>query len=301
MDEKQAQAFLAVARLRSFSAAAQSLSLTLAAVSMRIRALETRLGQALLIRGKQVVLTRAGQALLAHLMRVKAMEADLLADLQASEAQPAQWRSLVVAVNGDSLSSWFMPAVEATLQRYRILLDIIMEDQDHTLALLKAGEVSGCVTALSRPLRGCVAVPLGRARYRCVASAANVALLRGNAGKVTRGRLAQLPAIIFNRKDGLQDAFLRQQFGSRPIDYPRHFVPSTEAYERAIERGWGWGMVSEPQLALRCNHQPELVDVIDGAFLDVALYWHHWEYEPPTSQRLTRAVIEAARCTLLQP
>ena len=64
MDIDALKAFVAVAKQRSFSAAAQSLYLTQPAVSKRIAALEQDLNHALFDRlGKEVVLTEAGVAL----------------------------------------------------------------------------------------------------------------------------------------------------------------------------------------------------------------------------------------------
>src|SRR5690606_7552129 len=125
----------AVVEHGGFGPAAQALSLTLSAVSLRIKALEDQMGQRLLVRGKVVRTTAAGQALLAHVKQVRMMEADLLSGLQdggAGAGGRQAWQSLAVAVNADSLASWFLPGVAPLLKRHRLLLDILIEDQDHT-------------------------------------------------------------------------------------------------------------------------------------------------------------------------
>lgn len=301
IDQRQAEAFLAIAQHRSFSAAAQQLCISLAAVSLRMRAMETALGQRLLVRGKQVRMTPAGQVVLTHLKQVQLMQADVMSQLAAGSGGVSSWRSVSVAVNADSLATWFLPGVQEALQRHQLVLDIVMDDQDFTHAALKSGDVSGCVSTLAEPLRGCLAQPLGLMRYHCVANAQVVRALRHKpSAQVTRKSMRQVPAIIFNRKDGLQDAFLRSHFGpDMSGQYPTHFIPSTEAYEMAIELGWGWGMVSSQQLAKRAASRPVLLDVMDQAVLDVPLYWHHWEREAPAVQRLTQAVVDAARQALL--
>lgn len=301
IDQRQAEAFLAIAEHRSFAGAAEQLCISLAAVSLRIRAMEAALGQRLVVRGKHAHMTAAGQVVLAHLKQVQLMQADVLAQLAAGSGGASQWRSLAVAVNADSLATWFLPGVQAAMQRHQLVLDIAMDDQDFTHAALKSGDVSGCVSTLAEPLRGCVAQPLGMMRYHAVANAQVVqALRRGPSGRLTRQSVRQVPAIIFNRKDGLQEAFLRQQLGPGVgHDYPKHFIPSTEAYDAAIEQGWGWGMVSSLQLAKRSAERPVLLDLVEHAVLDVPLYWHHWEREAPAAQRLSTAVVEAARQVLL--
>lgn len=291
LDARQLEALAAVVEHRGFGPAAQALSLTLAAVSLRIKALEDALGQRLLVRGKQVRATPAGQALLAHVKQVRLMEADLLGGLQGSEARGGvRWQSLSVAINADSVASWFLPGVAPVLQRHRLLLEILIDDQDHTHDALKSGDVIGCVTTLAEPMRGCVAEPLGVMRYRCVAAPAVAQRCRTPAGAVSPHKLLSHPAIIFNRKDALQDAFLAQHFGLKQPNYPRHFAPAVEAFETAIELGLGWGMVPEQHLASR----PSLQEVLPGATVDVALYWQHWAREAPSAQRLTQAVKAAA-------
>lgn len=292
LDAKQLQALAAVVEHGGFGSAAQSLSLSLAAVSLRIKSLEEQLGQRLLVRGKTVKATAAGQALLAHVKQVQLMEADLLAGLQGGDAQRgARWQNLSVAINADSVASWFLPGVAPLLQRHRLLLEIMIDDQDHTHDALKSGDVIGCVTTLAQPMRGCIAEPLGVMRYRCVAAPAVAQRCRTPRGAVSPHRLLSHPAIIFNRKDALQDAFLLQHFGLKQPHYPRHFAPAVDAFERAIELGLGWGMVPEQHLQGR----PGLVEILPDATVDVTLYWQHWAREPLSAQRLTASVKQAAR------
>ena len=287
------EALAAVVEHGGFGPAAQSLSITLAAVSLRIKSLEDTLGQRLLVRGKQVRATPAGQALLAHVKQVRLMEADLLDGLQggAPVQGKVRWQSLSVAINADSVAGWFLPGVAALLQRHHLLMDIMIDDQDHTHAALKSGDVLGCVTTLSTAMRGCVAEPLGVMRYHCMAAPSVVQRCRTPRGAVSLHRLLAQPAIIFNRKDALQDAFLEQHFGLRQPRYPRHFAPAVEAFETAVELGLGWGMVPEQHLPKR----PQLQEILPGATVDVALYWQHWAHESPSAQRLTAAVKAAAR------
>jgi LysR family transcriptional regulator (chromosome initiation inhibitor) len=292
LDARQLEALNAVIEHGGFGPAAQALHLTLAAVSLRIRGLEEHLGQRLLVRGKSVRATAAGQALLAHVKQVRSMEADLLASLQGQHSGGAKrWQTLGVAINADSVAGWFLPGVAPLLKRHKLLLDILIDDQDHTHDALKSGDVMGCVTTLASALRGCVAEPLGVMRYRCVAAADMAARCRTASGAVSVHRLLAQPAIIFNRKDALQDTFLAQHFELKQPEYPRHFAPSVEAFETALALGLGWGMVPEQHLKQR----PELEEVLPGAAVDVTLYWQHWARESPSAQRLTAAVKAAAR------
>ena len=300
LDARQLDALAAVAEQGSFLAAAKSLNVTLAAVSLRIKSLEQALGQRLLVRGKSVRATAAGQALLTHVRQVRLMESDLLKSLnRGGGGGEDPWQTLSVAINADSMATWFLPGVAPLLAAHRLLVDIVIDDQDHTHDALKSGDVLGCVTTLAQPMRGCVAEPLGVMRYRCVGSAGLVASVQGEGGGLSVHRLLAQPAVIFNRKDGLQDAFLLQHFGLRQPAYPRHFAPAVDGFEKAIELGLGWGMVPDQQLALR-QGMPELKELLPGASVDVTLYWQHWEREAPSARRLTEAVKAAAAQYLIQ-
>ena len=295
LDPRQLEALAAVIEGGSFGAAAKALSLTLAAVSLRIKSLEAALGQRLLVRGKQVRATPAGQALVGHVRQLRLMEADLIAGLPGAEAGAAGMQSLSVAVNADSLASWFLPGVAPALQQHRLLLDVVVDDQDHTHDALTSGDVTGCVTTLARAMRGCVAEPLGIMRYRCVAAPS----LLAEWGSALPHRLLRSPAMIFNRKDALQDAWLAQHFNLHGALYPRHFVPAVDAFELALELGLGWGMVPDLLLQARAGRAP-LEEVVPGRPVDVVLYWQHWAREPLAAQRLTQAIKRAARECLLQ-
>ena len=298
LDARQLDALVAVVEHGSFGAAAKALSLTLAAVSLRIKSLEGAMGQRLLVRGKRVAATPAGQALLGHARQVRLMEADLVTGLRGSgPGQPLQ--TLSVAVNADSLTSWFLPGVADLLARHPLLLDVVIDDQDHTHDALKNGDVTGCVTTLATAMRGCVAEPLGLMRYRCMAAPALIAQWAPSGGAVAPHQLLSRPAVIFNRKDTLQDAFLAQHLNLKNALYPRHFVPAVDAFEQALVLGMGWGMV--PNLLLQARQdRAALAEVLPGCTVDVALYWQHWANEPVLAQRLTQAVKASAAARLLQ-
>lgn len=301
LDARQLDALAAVIEHGSFSAAAKALSLTLAAVSLRIKSLEAALGQRLLVRGKQLRATPAGLALLGHVRQLRLMEADLLAGLPGAASKSASLQSLSVAVNADSLSGWFLPGVAAALKQHHLLIDIAVDDQDHTHDLLKNGDVAGCVTTLAQAMRGCTAEPLGLMRYRCMAAPALLAQwgsVTETGGMALAQCLLRSPAVTFNRKDALQDVYLAQHFNLRDALYPRHVVPAVDGFERALALGMGWGMVPDWSLTERPPRNT-LQEVWADHPVDVMLYWQHWSREPLAAQHLTQAVKQAARERLL--
>jgi LysR family transcriptional regulator, chromosome initiation inhibitor len=296
LDPRQLNAFATTVAEGSLSRAAAVLGLTLAATSLRVKALEEHLGQRLLVRGKVARATPAGQKLLAHIQQLRLMESDLLQSLKPARSQ---WPQLAVAVNADSLVSWFLPGVQQSLQRHQITLDLLVDDQEHTLQWLQNGDVIGCVTTAPTELRGCVAEPLGRMRYHAVAAPALAAKLRAHKASEPAGAaLLKNPAIGFNRKDSLQDQFVAKLLGVQNAQYPRHHLPATDAYHLALLAGLGWGMeasIQSPQ-ALASG---ALELLFPEVFVDVPLYWQHWQREAPQAARLTAAVKAAARQALL--
>lgn len=169
IDPKQAAALLAVADTGSFEQAAVRLHVTASAVTQRVRALEASLGTPLVLRTRPCRPTVAGQRVLQHLRRVALLQADLQSTLATERESPI---SVTIALNSDSLGTWFLPALTSVLAGERILFELIVEDQDHTFALLESGMAVGCVTTEPKPMRGCLATPLGTMRYRLLAAAA---------------------------------------------------------------------------------------------------------------------------------
>jgi LysR family transcriptional regulator (chromosome initiation inhibitor) len=302
-DPKLIEALKAVANAGSFQGAAQTLNLSVAAVSLRIKSLEEQLGARVLVRGKTVRLTTSGQTLMAYMQRAQMLHDDVMSALQTGGTK--RWQTLSVAVNADSVSTWFLPGVAPLLIKSKLLIDITIDDQDHTHAALKSGEALGCVTTLARPMKGCVSEPLGQMRYRCLASPNLVESCRTPKGSVSIHKLLKQPAIIFNQKDALQDTFLLKYFGLQTPQYPKHYVPAIEAFSQAIELGLGWGML--PDLISQ-NNQPQgnvnaapakWVEVIPNAPIDITLYWQHWSHTSEAVTKLTKMVKSAAKESLL--
>lgn len=204
----QLSAFTAVLEEGSFEAAARRLSISPSALSQRIKALEDRLGQVLVVRQAPCRPTAAGEVLLRRVRPMQALQTEALAELLPERGSDATRTPIPLAVNDDSLDTWFVAAIAELHQRHGYLFDLRMDDQDHTLELLRSGSVLGAVTAERRPLKGCNVHPLGAMRYRAIASPA-FARRHFSAGMQAEA-LASAPMIVFNRKDELQWRFLRR-------------------------------------------------------------------------------------------
>ena len=107
MDIRQLKAFATISEARTFTAAAERLHITQAAISMQIRQLETEVGVRLFIRTpRRVVLTEAGEHLLdrAHaILREHDAALAELAELAGAERGRLRLGSASAMVSGDPL------------------------------------------------------------------------------------------------------------------------------------------------------------------------------------------------------
>ncbi|WP_026354958.1 HTH-type transcriptional regulator ArgP [Massilia niastensis] len=295
LDPKQTDAFQAVVELGSFDRAAARLSVTPSAVSQRVRALETALGAALVLRTRPCRPTQMGQRLLQYLRRALLLKTDLQADLLNLETGPT---TVALALNSDSLGTWFFPALASLLVKDQFILDLIVEDQDHTYELLKTGMAAGCVSTVAQPMRGCTAEVLGTMRYRLMASTSF--RQRWLAGGLTREAARQAPVVAYTRKDTLQSSFLLDYLGLPEGAYPCHYVPGIEAHFAAVRYGVGYAMIPEWLLPSAAGGDDPLVDLAPRHPTDVALYWHTWKVQSPRMEGMSRHIVEAAR-RILRP
>ncbi len=301
LDYSLVAAVAAVVREGSFERAAEALHVTPSAVSQRVKLLEERLGRPLVVRGQPCRATAAGEALCRHAERLMLMERELAEAvpglLDADGGTAAARPTLAVAVNADSLATWFIDAVAAVASQHGWLFDLRLEDQDHTAEQLARGEVLAAVTALAAPLRGCRSQPLGALRYRATASPAFVA--RHFAPGVDATTLAAAPCLVFNRQDRLQDRWIAQQTGADGLAPPRHWLPSTRGFVDAARAGLGWGLNPEPLVQDELA-RGTLCELVPGAVLDVPLHWQHLRAAESLLAPLTQAVRRAA-AAVLQP
>jgi len=283
LDGHQLAALAAVIELGSFDAAAEWLHVTPSAVSQRIKTLEQRVGQVLVVREKPCRATAAGVPLLRLAAQTALLESEALAETAGGSEELTR---IAIAVNADSMSTWFA-AVLAGLPE--ILFDIRIEDQDHSAQLLREGAVLGAVTTERTPVPGCRVHPVGVMRYLPVASPDYVA--RYLSEGFTREAVARAPSIAWNRDDALQDMLVRKAF-RRVVARPVHYVPTAEGFAAAVRSGLGWGMFPA-QLTAQELADGTFVQVA-SSYLDVPLFWQCWKLDSLLIRAITDTVKSAA-------
>ncbi|MDH6181423.1 LysR family transcriptional regulator (chromosome initiation inhibitor) [Microbacteriaceae bacterium SG_E_30_P1] len=283
MDIGQLQALAAAVDTGTFDAAARALHVTPSAISQRIRALENSVGGVLLTRGKPVTPTAAGTPLLRLARQIDALTTDARAEATGAETTP----TIPLAINGDSLATWALPALASLA--HDLVFDIHREDQDHSWDLLRDGTVMAALTTEARPVQGCTSTRLGVMRYRPMATPAFVE--RWFADGISARTLGVAPVVVFDRKDEIQDRFLRH-FGDG-LTPPRHYVPASTEFAAAVRLSMGWAMLPDQQ-SLEEEVRGELVE-LDARHEYVELYWQQWALHTRGLERVASAIADAAR------
>lgn len=295
MDPQRLAALTAVIDTGTFEAAAALLAVTSSAVSQRIRGLENEVGQVLVVRSTPCRPTAAGAVLVRFARQQQLLAAEALAEIRGPDRTTTGRTVVPIAVNADSLSTWFREVLTAIADWSDVLLDVRVEDQEHSAHLLRSGDVLAAVTSDPTSVQGCSTRPLTVVRYFAVAAPALVARYGGMGGIDGANGAdgidwAAMPLVRFNAKDDLQHRILARH---AVADAPAHNVPGSDAFLQAIRAGLGWGVGMSGQI------EPEiaagrLVRLGPDDHVDVPLYWQRWKLRSDLLGRLTDAVVAAA-------
>ncbi len=290
------EALAAVVREGTFEAAARSLNITQSAVSQRVKLLEERAGAVLIVRGRPCVATEYGQKLYRHVEQVHLLEHDLRKSLTSidnpSSGMPAVIR---IAVNSDSLATWFPDVIQRAGTELNLNFDIIPDDQEYTAERLRSGEALAAVTAEANPLHGCRRVSLGAIEYLAVATPRFVAINFRDG--VSREAVSKTTHLVYNRKDLLPQQWLLNSFGeSGPLF--GHLLPSFSGYLACCLNGAGWGMM--PRFSVQSHLDGDsLLELVPGTSVIVHLYWQSSGPGSEIMKALSSIVVEVARKHLI--
>ncbi|WP_067194369.1 LysR family transcriptional regulator ArgP [Microbacterium sp. XT11] len=282
IDLELAATVAAVADEGTLDAASRRLRITPSAVSQRLKTLEQQLGRVLVVRSKPARLTEAGEAVVRLARQVALLEHDAMAGLGLDGGGARI--SIPLAVNADSMATWFLPPLARLSAAHDIDVDLHRDDQNFTARLLESGTVMAAVTSEADPVAGCTVSSLGVLEYRAMAEPAYAE--RWFAGGVTTDALAEAPFVDFDRRDTLQHEWLRAM-GVAPHGVPRHYVPASYDYALAVHLGLGWGMV--PVLQESGSLVP-----LGGPTLRVRLYWQQWNLRSRLLDTIAREIADEA-------
>lgn len=286
LDYPSLAALAAVAREGSFEKAAAALGVTPSAVSQRVKGLEERVGAILLTRGAPCRPTDVGAKLCAHVEQVRLLEGEVARDLPGLTGPATATSTVRVAVNADSLSTWFPEAAARFAAETGAMLDLVLEDEAHTADRLRSGEVLAAVTADPTPVPGCKTYPLGAMDYAAVASPDFMA--RFFTDGVGPDSLRAAPMLRFDRRDQLQARWAMDAWGVK-IAPPTHWTPSTPGMLDMTLAGLGWATTPAP-LAAPLLATGRLVELPPYRRIAVTLYWQRTRLTAQLLDQLTQAV-----------
>ena len=291
MNPVHLETLLAIVDEGSFEYAATVLGITPSAVSQRIKSLEASTGRVLLRRAHPVTATDAGEILVQSARRMALVQAETDARL----GQRLQRVPLSVAVNNDTLATWFKAVMAEMAQYGEAALRLRVEDETRTLAMLRRGDVLGAITHEQAPVSGCVSEYLGTMRYVAVSTPDIKTRFNTELGLAWR----QMPLVIYGPQDAILDRAMRDRDVELHVIRGRvSQIPTSEAYLEAVRIGLGWGVLAEIQVQQYLD-SGELV-ALDGEDIEVDLYWQRWRLESEVLEKLTSSVISAARAALPQ-
>jgi len=286
------EALAAVVSEGTFEAAARSLNITQSAVSQRLKLLEERAGAVLIVRGRPCVATEFGQQLYRHVEQVHLLEHDLRKSLTSIEDPSAGTPAVIrIAVNSDSLATWFPEVVQRTGSELNVHFDIIPDDQEHTAERLRSGEALAAVTTEANPLHGCRRVPLGAMEYVAVATPRFIAA--NFSDDVSLETVSNAAHLVFNRKDLLLQQWFLNAFGES-APHVGHSVPSVSGYVACTLNGAGWGL--NPRFSVeRYLDDGSLAEFVPGTSVFVPLYWQSSGQGSEIMKILSSIVVDVAR------
>jgi LysR family transcriptional regulator, chromosome initiation inhibitor len=273
----------------TLDAAARALHITPSAVSQRIKTLEEQLGRVVVVRSKPARLTDAGVAIVRMARQVTLLEHDTLA-LLGADAADAKRTSVPLAVNADSLATWFLEPLARLSERHPVVFELHRDDQDFTAGLLESGTVMGAVTSRAQPVAGCRVSALGAMRYEAVATRAF--MQRWMPDGADARALAVAPLVDFDRRDDLQTEWLRAA-GLDADAPPRHYVPASNDFATAVRLGVGWALL--PRFQSQAGLDAGELVLIGGSPIDVPLYWQQWNLRSPLLDAIADEIVDEGR------
>jgi len=138
--------FVTVIEYGTFDAAADVLGVSPSAISQRVKTMEQLAGKVLLQRTNPVTPTASGQSVL----RIARQSEFLQLELERELMGEGGFQTVSIALNADSLATWFLEAIRTLAQEDEIFCDLRREGEFHSSALLRTGEVMAGINPPTR-------------------------------------------------------------------------------------------------------------------------------------------------------
>ena len=289
---RQLKVFESVARLNSFSRAAEELHLTQPAVSTQVKKLEEHAGNALFEQfGKKIHLTAAGTELL-EISRA------IIAQFEAAEHAMTQLRGVAggrLNVGVISAGDYFFPhlLVEFLRRQPGVTLNFTVHNREGLLTQIAQNLTD--LGVMVRPPADADMIDEAFAPHPYVIVAAPGHPLASRRA-ISRARLMQEPFIVREKGSDTWNS-MRESLGAdiRRIDIAME-IPSTETIKQAVIAGMGVSFLSAHTVAREL--QAKSLAVLDVEGFPVLLNWyvvhHRMKRLPPVAQAFKAFLVKDA-------
>ena len=293
LDYKLLQSLDAIIAEQSFDAASKRLNITQSAISQRIKQLEEQCTQPVLVRGTPLKVTALGAKLLSHYQQIMQLECDLLAEIDPEKSTAPV--PISIALNADSIASWFIPAVADVLKIHNIELDLHVVNESISHELIKNGKAFAAISDKHTGSPKTKVTPIGNVVYKLCANPSFRDKYFANGLNSDSLRLA--PGINYDHMDNMHYQFIDQHFGLNKGEYPCHRVRSTEGFVNLALNGVAYSLFPEPQIAQYLANG-KLIDLAPELHLNQPLFWHSWILEKGLRKVISEHVISWGRKNL---
>lgn len=286
IDYKLLKALCAVIKEQSFEGASKKLCISQSAVSQRIKLLEESFASPVLIRSTPIKPTILGSKLLNHYGQINQLELSLFDELSTEDKNKPI--SIAIALNADSLASWFIPAISPLLQKYNIEVDFYISNEYHTQNLLKKGEVYSALSSQPLGIANSKVTHIGDMKYKLCATPKFISKYFKNG--LNKESLRNAPGVDFDQLDNMHEDYIEKHFNVSKGEYPCHRVRSSEAVVNMILNDLAFALLPHTQ-ADKYLTNGELIELTPNKQLTLPLYWHSWLLEKGVQKSLTEHVI----------
>lgn len=283
LDYRGLEALYAIQEVQSFEGAAKKLHITQSAISQRIKALETYYGEPVLTRTFPYHPTELGKRLIGHFKRISLLEEELNKEIKRSDAM----QRIAIAINRDSLETWFIEWIKKSDLLGSILIEVIADDQERTIDYLKNGLVSAALSTSEREILGGKVQFVGNMEYVLTATPEFVE------NYLTKGpkSLLTAPALKFDLNDQLHEKYLEKFFNLNGKEINYHVVPSVHGFKQMALSGFAYGLIPRIDIEKELKSN-KLVEIYSNKVWKVPLYWHYWTIESKAYQKFNQEIIQ---------
>jgi len=292
-DYKLLEALTTVIEQQSFDKAAEKLFITQSAISQRIKLLEENVGQPVIIRSHPIVATDTGERLVVHFKMVRELENALIPELNPDS--PKKPIKVSLAVNADSIATWFLGAITPILKNNLVELNFIVKNEYQTIEALRSGQATGAVSGFEKALPGYQSFKLGDMTFILVCSPEFEK--RYFPHGITKESLRLAPGMSYDPNDDMHVKFIEQHFDIQARDYYCHSVQSSQAFVELAKRGAAYCLAPTLQIENELS-SGELINLCPDKSIIMTLYWHSWVLVQGIHKKISKEIVRYGQLIL---